>query len=104
MHDVRAGFERNARKVQTKLLAHAQVHLVVHQPQRDLGDLGGEFLYFYAVELIDIQSDELVHVQVLLATLVAGAQHFQFEQAQLAVADDEEVAAAAGGVEKRQLA
>ena len=81
MHHMRAAFERDAREVQAKLFAHAQVHLVIDQPQGDLGDLRREFFDFYAKELIDVQADELVHVQGLLAVTVAGAQHFQFEQA-----------------------
>jgi hypothetical protein len=35
---------------------------------------------------------------------VGGAQHFQFQQPQLAVGDDEDVAAAAGGVEEGERA
>jgi len=106
VHDVRARDERNACKVLAKLLAHAQVHLVVHQPQRDLGDLRGEFFDLDAVELIDVHADEAVHVDAALAALAlqfgGGAQHVQFEQTQLAVADDQKVATAAGRVEKAQ--
>jgi hypothetical protein len=98
--------ERNAGEVLAELLAHAQVHLVVHQPQRHLGDLGGEFLDLDAVELVHVQADELVHVHTLLAGRaaehVAGAQHVQLQLAQLAVADHQEISAAAGRVEKRE--
>ncbi len=102
MHDVRRGAQRDAGKVQAKLFAHAQVHLVIHQPQGDLRNLGGKLFNLDAVELIDVDAYELVHVHAELAGGIAGAQHFEFEQAQLAVADDEEVSAAASRVKKRE--
>jgi hypothetical protein len=64
--------ERDAREILAELLAHAQVHLVVHQPQRHLGDLGREFLDLDAVELVHVQADQLVHVQHLLAAAPCG--------------------------------
>ena len=73
-----------------------------------MGNLGGKLFNFYAEELVHIQANQLVYVQRLLAAVarhfVAGTQHFQLQQAQLAVADDEEVAAATGRVKKRQAA
>ena len=108
MHDVRTGLERDAGEVQAKFLADAQVHLVVHQPQRHLGDLGGELLDLNAVELVYVHANQAVHVHAFLARvaaqLVAGAKHLQLQRAQLSVADDQEVAAATGGVEKGELA
>ena len=89
MHDVRRGLQRNAREVQAELLAGQHVHLVVHQPQRHLRDLGRELLDLDAVELVHIDQQALVDVEQLLAVLVGGAQHFQFKQAQFAVGDDE---------------
>ena len=106
MHDVRAGFERNARKVQTKLLAHAQVHLVVHQPQRHLRNLRRKLLNLYPVKLIHIHANQTVDIHALLARiatqLMAGAQHLQLQQAQLAVTDHQKIATATGRIKKRQ--
>ena len=60
------------------------------------------------MELVDVDADELVHVHAALAGVAlqrgGGAQHVQLQQAQFAVADDEEVAAAAGGVEEGERA
>ena len=79
------------------------VHLVVHQPEGHLGDAGGPFGNLDAVELVHVHLRELVHVQRQLALgAVEDLQDFQFQQAQLAIGDDEEVAAAAGGVEEAQ--
>lgn len=55
IHDVRRGSQRDAREVQAELLAGQHVHLVVHEPQRDLRDLSREFLDFDAVELVHVQ-------------------------------------------------
>ena len=102
MHDVRRGAQRNAGEVQAELFAHAQVHLVVHQPQRHLRNLGRELLDLDAVKLIDVDADQPMNVHAELPVGNAGAQHLELQQAQLAVADDEEVAAAAGRVKKRE--
>ena len=82
------------------------VGLVVGEPEGDLGNAGGEFFDLDAVHLIDIDFGELGDIEgefVLgFAELVAVdfQQDFEFELAQFAVGDDEEVAAAAGGVEE----
>ena len=102
VHHMRRAFERNACEVQAKLFAHAQVHLVVCQPQRHLRNLGRKFLDLDAVELVHVQADELVHIQHLLAVAVAGAQHFQFQQAQFAVADHQKISTPAGRVQKSE--
>jgi hypothetical protein len=67
VHDVRAGAQRDAGKVQAELLAHPQVHLVVHEPQGHLGNLGRELLNLDAVKLVHVQADQAVHVHTLLA-------------------------------------
>src|SRR5690606_11692636 len=100
--DIGGGFEGNAGKVEAKFLRHPQVHLVVHQPQGHLGDLGGEFLDLDAVELVYVEVDKAVHIEGLLAAGVGSAQHFEFQQAQLPVGDHQKVATAAGRVEKAQ--
>ena len=108
MHDARTGLERDAGEIQAKLFADPQVHLVVHQPQGHLRNLRGELFNFDTVELVHVDADQAVHVHALLAgvaaELMAGAQHLQLQQTQFAVADDEEISAAAGGVEKREAA
>src|SRR5690606_13024982 len=100
--DIGGGFEGNTGKVEAKFLRHPQVHLVVHQPQGHLGDLGGEFLDLDAVELVYVEVDKAVHIEGLLAAGVGSAQHFEFQQAQLPVGDHQKVATAAGRVEKAQ--
>jgi hypothetical protein len=81
---------------------------VVHEPKGHLGDLGREFFNFYAVELVHVHADQAVHVHALLACVaaefMAGAQHGQFQQTQLAVCQHQKVAAATGGVKKAQVA
>ena len=74
---------------------------MIDEPQRDLRDLGREVLDLDAVELINIEREFLMDIQETGSRpAVYGAQDFEFEQAQLAVGDDEEVAAAAGWVEE----
>ena len=105
---MRAGLERDAGEIQAKFLADPQVHLVVHQPQGHLRNLRGELFNFDTVELVHVDANQAVHVHALLACVaaqrMAGAQHLQLQQTQFAVADDEEISAAAGGVEKREAA
>ncbi len=102
MHHMRRGAQRDAGEVQAKLLAHAQIHLVVHQPQGDLRNLRWKLFDLDAVKLIDVDANQLVHIHALLAGGIAGAQHFQLQQAQLAVTDHQKISAAAGRVKKRQ--
>ena len=49
-----AGTQWNTGKVGTKFFRHPQVHLVVHQPEGDLGDLGGKFFDFDAKKLVHV--------------------------------------------------
>ena len=105
---LRRAFERDAGKVQAKLFAHAQVHLVVHQPQGHLGNLCRKLFDLYAKELVHVHANQAVHVHRQLAFVgaqfVAGPQHFELQLAQFAVADDQEISAATGWVKKRELA
>ena len=83
-----------------ELFRHPHVHLVVGQPQRDLGDLRREFLVLDAVELIDIHEHDRPDIEEPgFAVLVHLAQQVQFDQAQFLIGDHEEVAAAAGRIE-----
>ena len=77
MNNVGAGFEGDAGKVEAKLFADLEVHLVVNQPQGDLGDLGGKLLDLNAVKLIHVNLDETVNVETELAGGARGAQHVQ---------------------------
>jgi len=60
-----------------------------------------------AKELVHVHADQAVHVHRQLpfvgAQFVSGPQHFALQLAQFAVADDQEVATAAGRVKKLQL-
>jgi SAM-dependent methyltransferase len=92
-------------------VAEFLVHLVVGQPEGDLGDAGGEFLDLDAVHLVDVDEGEVVDVleghlalNELLVVAVEFLEDVEFEAADFAVGDDEEVAAAAGGIEKRRAA
>ena len=86
-------------------LRESDVGLVVGQPQRDLGDAGGEFLDLDAVELVDVELGKPVHVVERHFALAAAKlyQDFEFQLAEFAVGEDEEVAAAAGGIEETEL-
>ncbi len=90
------------------LESRAAVHEVVRHPQGRLGDARREGADFDAVELVDGDPGEPRDIDLALPCGGGiGAQladHVDFEQAQLAVGDDEEVAAAAGGVEEGHLA
>jgi hypothetical protein len=76
----------------------AEVGLVVHEPEGDLCDAGGPLFNLDAVELVDIDLGEAVDLDGGEGLLggVLGFEDVELEQAELAVGDDEEVAAAAG--------
>lgn len=69
----------DAGEVGAEFLTHHQVHLVVGEPEGDLGDLGGEFFDFDAGELVHVHRHQGVDVEQALAVVVGGAQHVQFE-------------------------
>jgi hypothetical protein len=79
--------------------------LVIHQPKRGLRDLGWEFFNLYPEKLIHVAQDvELRYVERSCPRLaVERAQNVQFQQAQFAVGDDEEVAAPASWIEEFQF-
>jgi hypothetical protein len=79
--------------------------LVIHQPKRGLRDLGRKLLNLYPEKLVNIAQDvELRYVERSCPRLaVERAQNVQFEQAQFAVGDDEEVAAPASRIEEFQF-
>ena len=102
MPDVGALDQRNSQHRLAKLVARFHVHLVVGQPHRHLGDLGRELLDLDAVKLVHVDPQEVEHMAHPLAELAGRAQHVQLDPAQLAVGHHQEVAAAAGRVQKVQ--
>ncbi len=103
-----AFFEGDAEVELAEGLGEFEVGLVVAEPEGDLGDAGGEFLDFDAVHLVDVDEGEAVDVVEAhfeldaLAPGVEFGEDVEFEAAEFAVGDDEEVAAAAGGVEEAE--
>ena len=93
-----------AAEVLAEFLRDLQIHLVVHQPQGGLGDLGGKFLDLDAVKLIDVAQDlEFCHVKrTLVRVRVKGTQDSSSSSAQFPVGNDQKVAAAASRIEKFQ--
>jgi len=76
------------------------VHLVVGHPEGDLRNLDWELFNLDAVKLIDINEDDGADGELTFQRVFEYfAQDIEFEQAQLAVGDDEEVATTAGWVE-----
>ena len=98
MHDMRRFFQRQSSIVLAELLGNFQVHLVVSQPERNLGNTCRPFLNFNTVKLINVNSNQLEHIQQKLVVLAHMAQHFQFQQTQFAISDYQKVATAAGRV------
>src|SRR6266568_5893424 len=103
MNDMRRFLERQAGIVLAELLRHLQVHLVIGQPQSHLCNPRRPLLDLYAVELIDVDADELEDIQHELVALAHITQYLQLQQAQLAISNNKEVAAAASRVEESQV-
>lgn len=80
------------------------VHLMVYEPHGDFGDSCGPFFDFDAVHLVYIDFEEVVEIEKWLDLAafdgVVFFEYFYFEESEFSVGDDEEVAAAAGGVEE----
>ena len=92
--------DRDAGVVLAEFERRLAVAEVVHEPERDAGDLRGEGLDFDAGELVDGDAQEQGDVEHLRGVVLAErAEEPQLEAAQLAVGDDEEVATAAGGIQ-----
>ena len=75
---------------------------MVHQPHGHLRDAGGPFADLDAVEGVHVHQQEPLDVQNPLN--LQRQEHLDLQQAQFAVGDDEEIAAAAGGVQEAELA
>ena len=80
---------------------------MVHHPQRGLGYADRELPDLDTVELVHVDTREESDVEYILgASACSGVNltdDLDFKQAQLAVGDDEEIAAATGRVEESQL-
>ena len=90
--------QRDARIVQAERLIDRVVRNMVRHPHRDFRDHGGKLFVLDAVELIDRDPGHQFGIDPLVA--IQRLQAFQFEPPDLAIGDDEEIAAAAGRVEK----
>ena len=100
---MRGILDRDAGEVLAETVGDLHVAEVIHQPQRDLGDFGGELLDLDTVELRHADLAQLGNVEELFGVVpVKLLQHVHFEAAQFAVGDEEEVAASTGGVEERE--
>ena len=100
---MRRVLDRDAGEVLPEAVGDLHVAEVIHEPQRDLGDFSGELLDLDAVELRHADLAQLGDVEELSEVVpVQLLQHVHFEAAQLAVGDEEEVSASAGGVEERE--
>ena len=82
-------------------LREPHVHLVVHQPHRHFRDPRGPLADLDAVEGVHVDQRKRLDVQLPLPA-VQRLEHLDFQQAKLAVGDDQEIAAAAGRVEESQ--
>ena len=102
MHNMRLALQRQPGVILSESVAHPQVHLMVHKPERNLGYLAGKFFYFYAVKLPDIAKHELADIGYHLDALQLP-DHLQFQGAELAVTDNQEVAAATGRVKETEF-
>ena len=108
MDDVRRLLKRYANEGLAELQAQPVVHDVVHHPQRGLRDAGRELAKLDPVELVHVDHRLPRRIEHRL-TRRGGripdiADDLDFQQPQFPVGDDEEVAAAACGVEERQAA
>ncbi len=104
--DMGGFFEGQARERLAEGGRKAHVHLVIHKPHRGLRNSFGKLRNFNAIELIHINFGQESHIQrgpaakVLAILGMEGLQHLNFQKAQFAVGQNEEVSAAARGVKK----
>ena len=101
--DVRRRLDRDAGEVASEAVGDLEVAEVIHQPERDLCDLAGELLDLKPKELRDIHLAERRDVEkAARIVLVQFFQNIHLQPPQLAVGDQEEVAAPASRIEKLQ--
>ena len=75
---------------------------MVHHPEGDLGNSCRELAQLDAIELVHIELAHLRHVERKLAVFAEGFQQVDFEEAQLAVGDDQKVSATARRVKETE--
>ncbi len=81
------------------------VHLMLGQPKGEHRHLVGEVEQLDAIELVEADAGTVYEVYHLLGlALLAKAQDVHFQEAQLLVCDNQEIATAAGWVEELHLA
>ena len=79
---MRGVLDRDAGEILPEAVGHLHVAEVIHQPQRDLRDFGGELLDLDAVELRNRNLAELRDVEELFGVvLVEFLQHVHLETA-----------------------
>ena len=101
VQDVGRGLKWNADVGLTERQAEPVVHDVIHHPHRRLGDARRKLADLNAVELIDIHDREQLRHNLELLTWTQLLQNLDLQGAQLAISNDEEVAAA--GSRNRRL-
>ena len=77
---------------------------MVHQPQRRFGDPHGPFMDLDATHGVHVDHGQVLDVEYPLAVGVQLLQNLDFQQTQFAVRHHQEIAAAAGRIQKMQLA
>ncbi len=96
--DMRRVLERYSGIVEPESLMNFIVGDMDHHPHGHLGDARRKFLEFDAVELIDRDARQQRRVDLLFAVLRAQS----LQPPDFAIGDDEEIAATARRIEKRQ--
>ena len=103
--NVRRFLERQAQELFTKMFGDFDVQLVVNEPHGNFRNARWPFLNLNAIKLVNIHAAQRLEVELEGGLgFIKFLEDFQFEQAQFAVSDDEEIAAAASGVEKGERA
>ena len=101
--NMRRLFQRNTCISLAELQAQAIVHQVIHHPQCDFGNVRRKFSQLNPVELIHIDNRKQLRQNIELTMGTNLLEHLDFQRPQLAVGNDEKIAAAAGRIEKAQL-
>ena len=100
VHDVGGFLQGYPGVIAAERLGQRQVHQVVHHPHCGFGNAGGKFGNLDPVELIDIDAGQGGGIKAALAGGVQLPQKVKLQHPQLAVGDDQEIAAATGGIKE----
>jgi hypothetical protein len=76
--DGRGMDERQAAEILAELLGYDHIHLMIREPERDLGDLGWKLFDLDAVELVHIDLHKLEYIEMTLVLLADRAKDFEF--------------------------